>query len=57
MAEDSIPQGRETWTVLASMYLWKVQVSHKADMDEAGDGLLQALQTHNKGLPLHRQVE
>jgi hypothetical protein len=26
-------------------------------MDEAGDGLLQALQAHNKGLPLHRQVE
>ncbi len=44
-------------TVLASMYLWKVQVSHKADMDEAGDGLLQALQAHNKGLPLHRQVK
>jgi hypothetical protein len=26
-------------------------------MDEAGDCLLQALQAHNKGLSLHRQVE
>jgi hypothetical protein len=44
-------------SVLASMYLWILDVSHKAYMDEAGDGLLQALQAHNEGLSLHRQVE
>jgi hypothetical protein len=44
-------------SVLASMYLWILDVSHKADMDEARDGLLKALQAHNEGLSLHRQVK
>ncbi len=38
-------------------YLWILDVSHKADMEEAGDCLLEALQANNKGLSLHRQVE
>ncbi len=32
------------------MYLWILDVSHEADMDEAGDGLLQTLQAHNEGM-------
>jgi hypothetical protein len=40
-----------------SLYLGVLEVGHEAEVEEAGERLLQALQPHQEGFALHHQVK